>query len=116
MAPLLPPSIGNRAKQPYRAPDSQSFVGEAAPAYVGERLSAAEIGRSGYFEPRAVAKLVAGVAEAGNGSTPVVIVAVRGPLVACHLLAPGHETRARAARDDLVGDTRERVGFHGGSG
>ena len=25
MAPLLPPSIGNRAKQPYRAPDSQCF-------------------------------------------------------------------------------------------
>ena len=25
MAPLLPPSIGNRAKQPYRAPDSQSL-------------------------------------------------------------------------------------------
>ena len=29
----------------------------SAPAYVGERLSAAEIARSGYFEPRAVAKL-----------------------------------------------------------
>ena len=44
-------------KQPYRAPDSQSFVGADAPAYVGERLSAAARSRAaGYFDPRAVAE------------------------------------------------------------
>jgi asparagine synthase (glutamine-hydrolysing) len=59
MAPLLPKVIGNRVKQPYRAPDSQSFLGEDAPAYVAHSLAAAEIGEAGYFDPRAVEKLVA---------------------------------------------------------
>jgi asparagine synthase (glutamine-hydrolysing) len=57
MAGLLPKNIGARVKQPYRAPDSQSFTGPAAPAYVGERLSAAAIAAAGWFEPRAVEKL-----------------------------------------------------------
>ena len=56
---LLPQAIGDRTKQPYRAPDSQSFVGGEAPAYVEERLSAGEIAEAGYFEPRAVQKLKA---------------------------------------------------------
>ena len=59
MKRLLPSEIGNRPKQPYRAPDSQSFSGAAAPDYVRECLSASEITASGYFEPRAVEKLSA---------------------------------------------------------
>ena len=55
---MLPPAIGNRPKQPYRAPDSQSFVGPAAPAYVGDCLAPAAIASAGYFDPRAVEKLV----------------------------------------------------------
>lgn len=57
MADLLPPNIGNRVKQPYRAPDSSSFVGADAPAYVGERLAPAAIAEAGHFSPRAVEKL-----------------------------------------------------------
>jgi asparagine synthase (glutamine-hydrolysing) len=56
---MLPPHIGNRTKQPYRAPDCQSFVGAAAPAYVGHRLSGADIAAAGYFDAGAVAKLAA---------------------------------------------------------
>ena len=59
MMGLLPPHIGNRAKQPYRAPDCQSFVGRAAPDYVGHRLSGADIAAAGYFDPGAVGKLAA---------------------------------------------------------
>lgn len=54
---LLPPAIGRRPKQPYRAPDSQSFVGAGAGDYVRTALSEAEIGAGGLFNPKAVAKL-----------------------------------------------------------
>jgi asparagine synthase (glutamine-hydrolysing) len=57
MKELLPPHIGNRTKQPYRAPDCQSFVGAEAPAYVAQRLSAAEVASTGYFDARAVSRL-----------------------------------------------------------
>ncbi|MFN2643594.1 MAG: asparagine synthase (glutamine-hydrolyzing) [Burkholderiales bacterium] len=54
----LPREIVERPKQPYRAPDSESFVHEEAPQYVRELLSPEVIARTGYFEPRAVARLV----------------------------------------------------------
>lgn len=65
LARHLPSSISNRPKQPYRAPDSQSFFGPAAPAYVRELLSPEAIGRTGYFDARAVEKLVAKCCSAG---------------------------------------------------
>ena len=47
-------------KQPYRAPDSQSFVGaERAGLRRASCLSAPAIAAPGYFDPRAVEKLVA---------------------------------------------------------
>lgn len=55
----LPASIGARTKQPYRAPDSRSFSGPTAPVGVAEALSRSEIAAAGYFNPRAVEKLVA---------------------------------------------------------
>ena len=57
MKDMLPPHIGNRTKQPYRAPDCQSFVGPDAPSYVAQRLSAAEVTPAGCFDARAVGKL-----------------------------------------------------------
>jgi asparagine synthase (glutamine-hydrolysing) len=57
MKGLLPAHIGNRTKQPYRAPDCQSFVGAQAPSYVAHRLSAGDIAAAGYFDPGAVGKL-----------------------------------------------------------
>ncbi|HMN85254.1 MAG TPA: asparagine synthase (glutamine-hydrolyzing) [Bauldia sp.] len=62
MADLLPGTIGNRTKQPYRAPDSQCFTGAGAPAYVGEMLSADAVAGAGLFDPRAVGKLATKVA------------------------------------------------------
>jgi asparagine synthase (glutamine-hydrolysing) len=57
MRDLLPPNVGNRPKQPYRAPDAASFVGANAAPYVESSLSAAAVGAAGYFNPRAVEKL-----------------------------------------------------------
>ncbi len=55
---LLPESVRARAKQPYRAPDSQSFFEAGVPAtYVGDLLAAPSIRDAGYFDPVAVGKL-----------------------------------------------------------
>jgi asparagine synthase (glutamine-hydrolysing) len=63
---LLPPLVGNRPKQPYRAPDASSFVGPNAADYVETSLSAAAVGNAGYFNPRAVDKLRRKCAAAAN--------------------------------------------------
>jgi asparagine synthase (glutamine-hydrolysing) len=55
----LPAVVAERPKQPYRAPDSESFVGAGAPAWVEQALSADAIARAGYFDPRAVGRLAA---------------------------------------------------------
>ena len=55
---LVPDSIRNRVKQPYRAPDAPSFFRGAEPLdYVADLLSAARIREAGYFEPDAVRRL-----------------------------------------------------------
>jgi asparagine synthase (glutamine-hydrolysing) len=53
----LPPRIGNRPKQPYRAPDSQSFFDMPASDYVMDVLSPGAIKGAGYFDAKAVTKL-----------------------------------------------------------
>ena len=58
-APRVPPSILARPKQPYRAPDAAAFFGPRAPAWVEDVLSPAALAGTGWFEPRAVAALVA---------------------------------------------------------
>ena len=55
---LLPTGIGNRTKQPYRAPDSQCFTGGQAPDYVEDALGEYAIKTAGYFEAGAVRKLM----------------------------------------------------------
>lgn len=56
---LLPETIADRPKQPYRAPESQSFAGPQAPAYVDAQLSRTAIDENGYFDAGAVEKLLA---------------------------------------------------------
>jgi asparagine synthase (glutamine-hydrolysing) len=59
---LVPESVTKRAKQPYRAPDAESFLGHAAgrgrPEYVDELLSLERIQADGLFNPIAVDKLL----------------------------------------------------------
>jgi len=54
----LPSSIVERPKQPYRAPDSESFVHAGAPEYIEALLAPEAIARAGYFEPAAVRRLL----------------------------------------------------------
>lgn len=61
LAPLLPHEVATRTKQPYRAPDSQSFFDAQgrAPDYVEALLDPARVASSGLFDPQAVARLTA---------------------------------------------------------
>jgi asparagine synthase (glutamine-hydrolysing) len=60
VADLLPRRIVQRTKQPYRAPDAQSFVdGGRLRDEVADLLSPMRIRDAGYFRPEAVARLVA---------------------------------------------------------
>jgi asparagine synthase (glutamine-hydrolysing) len=55
MSGLIPESIRQRSKQPYRAPDSQSFFIKGKPLeYVQELLSDARIKQCGIFDPKPV--------------------------------------------------------------
>jgi asparagine synthase (glutamine-hydrolysing) len=55
----LPPSITNRRKQAYRAPDSACFFKEGKPLpYVAEMLEARRLRDAGLFDPTAVGKLL----------------------------------------------------------
>lgn len=59
LAGLLPADIVHRTKQPYRAPDSQSFFFDGKPLdYVTELMSADSIRAAGYFNPAAVEHLL----------------------------------------------------------
>lgn len=54
---LLPPVVANRPKQPYRAPDSASFMPSASQNYVPAIMSETAITEGGLFDPQAVAML-----------------------------------------------------------
>ena len=59
VAGLLPEGVRTRTKQPYRAPDSQSFFVDGRPVdYVEELMSSRRIADAGYFSVPATAKLV----------------------------------------------------------
>ena len=51
---LVPPAILRRDKQPYRAPDAQSFVQEGAAPWVEEMLQPQAVQDAGVFAPKAV--------------------------------------------------------------
>ncbi len=66
-ASLVPRSILERPKQPYRAPDAASFFGPDAPDYVGDLLSDTALREAGLFDPGGVARLVAKCREGLRG-------------------------------------------------
>ncbi len=54
----VPASILRRPKQPYRAPDGESFFTGRPPDYVDELLSPEVLKKTGIFHPNSVSKLV----------------------------------------------------------
>jgi asparagine synthase (glutamine-hydrolysing) len=59
VADLVPAEILERPKQPYRAPDAASFIGDAAPEYVDDVLAPARVAEAGAFDPESVTALLA---------------------------------------------------------
>ena len=58
MKGLLPETVRTRTKQPYRAPDSQSFFNAGKPVdYVADLFSSSKLSAAGFFDPGATAKL-----------------------------------------------------------
>ena len=55
---LVPPAVVTRHKQPYRAPDANSFFCDGGHEYVKELASPSRLQRDGIFDPKAVQKLV----------------------------------------------------------
>jgi asparagine synthase (glutamine-hydrolysing) len=56
---LVPPAVSDRHKQPYRAPEAQSFFPGGQPLdYVADLLTPEQIRRDGIFEPAAVKSLM----------------------------------------------------------
>ncbi len=53
----VPSAIVDRVKQPYRAPDALSFVGNAAPDWIADAMSEPSLERAGLFDSRAVSAL-----------------------------------------------------------
>ncbi len=53
----VPAEVLQRQKQPYRAPDSQSFTGKGEKDYVRDLMDEARILQGGYFNSKAVANL-----------------------------------------------------------
>ena len=64
---LIPESVRQRFKQPYRAPDGSSFFG-AKSSYVDDLLSPSQIKRDGVFDAQAVERLVSKFRRGGQTS------------------------------------------------
>ncbi len=94
----LPGAIVNRTKQPYRAPDSRVFFAGGQPLpYVKELLSDAHLRRTGYFEPRSVARLLAKCQEGralGAGDNMALVAIVSTLLLHEHFLTRRGPRRA----------------------
>lgn len=58
MADILPAAIVSRKKQPYMAPDILSFFGNTEPEYFDDYLSPQRIREAGFFNEKAVARLM----------------------------------------------------------
>jgi asparagine synthase (glutamine-hydrolysing) len=55
----LPQGVARRTKQPYRAPDCESFFRDGQPLdYVADALDPASVRDAGYFDPAVVARLL----------------------------------------------------------
>jgi asparagine synthase (glutamine-hydrolysing) len=58
VAPMLPATIAQRPKRPYRAPILRAFLGPGAPAYVAELLAPRRLADAGLFDAAAVGRLL----------------------------------------------------------
>jgi len=99
---LVPSSIINRPKRPYRAPIHKSFFSPKTPLYVRGLLSEEAIRESGYFDPDAVLSLVQKV-ESGTRMSEIEDMALVGILSTqlVHLQFVRRESGFPSSQNDL---------------
>jgi asparagine synthase (glutamine-hydrolysing) len=68
VAHRVPPSVGARAKQPYRAPIGHVLAGPGAPEYVRELLDASSVRNTGLLDAAAVGRLQRKLDAAGGAA------------------------------------------------
>lgn len=116
-AGLVPPSIIERTKQPYRAPDATSFLGADAPSWVGEVMSPEAVRRAGVFDPIGVDRLwrkcraTTDVHELSNGDNMALVGILSTGLIHDTFIS-GWSPRLDRPRFDVLVDRVEPSGSH----
>lgn len=99
---ILPPDIVERPKQPYRAPDAMSFIGNDTHEYVSDLLSEEAVGKAGLFDPHAVKTLYAKCVERGStmkegenfsNTDNMALVGILSAQLVTHQFVQGHALR-----------------------
>jgi asparagine synthase (glutamine-hydrolysing) len=102
---VLPERIRARPKQPYRAPDAESFFGDGAPTFVDDLLDPAALARTGVFDSRSVEGLVrrckAGRAT-GFRENQAIVAVLSTQLLQRELIDAASPTALPAGRADVV--------------
>jgi len=114
---LVPPSILERKKQPYRAPDALSFVGPDAPDYVREMFSPDAVRGAGLFDPVAIEKLWAKCRARGeegqfSNADNMAVVGVLSSQLLHHHFIRGAALDAPSVPFRTVGDRVESAAPH----
>lgn len=111
MEKWLPNSIRTRTKQPYRAPDSQSFfVGGKSPDYVEELFSESILRDRGYFDPAPVRKLYekCRLGRAIGFADNMAFVGILSTMLIDHMFVRNNNLRPAVASVAAVRDARPR--------
>jgi len=101
-AGLVPEAILRRPKQPYRAPDALSFVGEGRPDWIEEVLGRPAVAEAGVFDPGAVERLWAkcratgGAEQFSNADNMALVGALSTGLLDRQLIRPAPRREAPA--------------------
>jgi len=102
---LVPDAIRERPKQPYRAPDSESFFENGKPVeYVAEMFSPRALRDAGYFDPDATTRLFE-KCRAGRAigfADNMAFVAILSTMLVHHHFILGRDVRTAASRSQAV--------------
>jgi asparagine synthase (glutamine-hydrolysing) len=104
---VVPAEILKRKKQPYRAPDALSFLGNDTPSYVEDMLDAKNLELAGVFDPSAVehlwrkCKVRAGAGQFSNTDNMALVGVLSTQLVHHHFVrhCPGFTVPERLSVD-----------------
>lgn len=118
---LIPETIVNRPKQPYRAPDAAAFFSGSVPSWVGDVTSPESLSDCGVFEPARVSRLLAKCVRSrgqnlGNTDSMRILAVLSTQLVHREFIRGAGKRSVPTVQEeplvtvDLVGDEKTRMG------